>query len=125
MILLIVDDSPQMRHLIRGLVGDMADVVAECCDGAFALTAYSELLPDWVLMDVRMQQMDGITATRQIKSNYPEARVCIITSHDDAELREAAREAGAEDYVDKKDLFRLRQVLATSATRRRPTLKRF
>lgn len=112
MILLIVDDNPQMRRLIRSVVGDMAEAIAECSDGALALAAYAEQRPDWVLMDIRMHEMDGITATRGIKAVYPDAHVCIVTDHDDSELREAACEAGAEGYVVKEDLLRLRQVLS-------------
>ena len=112
MILLIVDDNQQMRRLIRSVVGDMADAITECCDGAQALAAYSESLPDWVLMDIRMRDVDGIAATREIKSSYPEARVCIVTDYDDRKLRVAAREAGAEGYVIKTNLLMLRQVLA-------------
>jgi CheY-like chemotaxis protein len=112
MILLIVDDNQQMRRLIRSVVGDMAEVITECCDGSLALAAYAESLPDWVLMDIRMPKVDGITATRQLKSRYPQAHVCIVTDYEDRELREAAREAGAEGYVVKEDLLSLRQVLA-------------
>ena len=112
MILLIVDDNQQMRRLIRTVVGDMAEAIAECCDGSLALAAYTESLPDWVLMDIRMQEVDGIAATREIKSSYPDARVCIVTDYDNKELRARAREAGAEGYVIKTDLLRLRQVLA-------------
>jgi CheY-like chemotaxis protein len=112
MILLIVDDNEQMRRLICSVVGDMAEAITECCDGALALAAYAEQCPDWVLMDIRMPEMDGITATRGIKASYPEARVCIVTDYDDLELRQAAREAGAEGYVVKEDLLMLRQVLA-------------
>ena len=113
--LLIVDDNRQMRRLIRSVVGDMAEAIAECGDGALALAAYTESQPDWVLMDIRMQEMDGIAATRVIKSSYPEAHVCIVTDYDDGELRAAAREAGAEGYVVKENLFLLRQVLAAVA----------
>lgn len=115
LILLIVDDNQQMRRLIRSVVADLAEAITECCDGAFALAAYSENLPDWVLMDIRMQEMDGIMATRQIKASYPEAHVCIVTDYDDKELRQAAYEAGAEGYVVKEDLSRLRHVLAVAA----------
>lgn len=115
MILLIVDDNQQMRRLIRSVVGDLAEAITECCDGAFALAAYTENLPDWVLMDIRMKEMDGLMATRQIKASYPEAHVCIVTDYDDSELRQAAYEAGAEGYVVKEDLSRLRHVLAVAA----------
>jgi len=112
MILLIVDDNQQMRRLIRSVVGDMAEAITECCDGSLALAAYAESLPDWVLMDIRMPQLDGITATRQLKSTYPQAHICIVTDYEDRELREAARDAGAEGYVVKEDLRKLRQILA-------------
>ena len=115
LLLLIIDDNQQMRRLIRSVVGDMAEAVAECCDGALALAAYAESLPDWVLMDIKMHEVDGIAATRQIKDSYPEAHVCIVTDYDDGELRQAAREAGAEGYVVKEDLLKLRQVLAVAA----------
>jgi CheY-like chemotaxis protein len=111
MILLIVDDNQQMRRLIRSVVGDMAEDITECCDGSLALAAYAESMPDWVLMDIRMPNVDGITATRQLKASYPQAHVCIVTDYEDRELREAARDAGAEGYVVKEDLLRLRQVL--------------
>jgi len=91
----------------------MAEAIAECCDGALALAAYAEQRPDWVLMDIRMPEMDGITATRGIKARYPEAQVCIVTDYDDLELQQAAREAGAAGYVVKEDLLMLRQVLAS------------
>ena len=115
MILLIVDDNQQMRRLIRSVVGDLADTITECSDGGLALAAYSAQLPDWVLMDIRMQEVDGIAATKEIRASYPEAHVCIVTDYDDGELRRAACEAGAEAYVIKEDLLRLRQVLVAAA----------
>jgi CheY-like chemotaxis protein len=104
-----------MRRLIRSVVGDLAEAITECGDGALALNAYTENQPDWVLMDIRMHEMDGITATREIKYNFPEAHVCIVTDYDDLELRATAREAGAEGYVVKTDLLVLREVLAAAA----------
>jgi NarL family two-component system response regulator LiaR len=115
MFLLIVDDNQQMRRLIRSVVGDLAESIAECCDGSLALAAYAEHCPDWVLMDIKMQQMDGITATREIRASYPMAHVCIVTDYEDVELRQAATEAGAEGYVVKGDLLVLRQMLAAAA----------
>ncbi len=115
MTLLIVDDNPQMRRLIRSVIGDMAEIIAECCDGELALAAYTEQRPDWVLMDIKMAEMDGITATQRLKAAFPEARILIVTDYDDADLRESARVAGAEGYVVKENLLGLRQMLAVAA----------
>ena len=114
MSLLIIDDNQQMRRLISSLVSDLASVIVECSDGAEALEAYTLHRPDWVLMDIRMKQTDGIAATREIKAAHPEARVCIVTDYDDPMLRAAARSAGACDYVLKDNLIEVRRVLAAT-----------
>jgi two-component system, chemotaxis family, chemotaxis protein CheY len=109
--LLIVDDNAQMRLLIKSFVDDIAESVIECSDGSEALTAYREQLPDWVLMDIKMGQEDGISATRQIKAAYPAARIMIVTDYNDSRLRRAARCAGACEYVVKEDLREARRIL--------------
>ncbi|HWO01840.1 MAG TPA: response regulator [Blastocatellia bacterium] len=111
MIVLIVEDNPSMRRLIRHMVAGVADEISECDDGAAACSVYGELRPDWVLMDIELGQINGITATRRIKADFPEARIIIVTSYDAPDLREAAREAGAMDYVVKDDLFSLRSIV--------------
>jgi len=110
---LIVEDDHGMRQLIKRLVHDVADSIFECSDGRQALATYAEHLPDWVLMDIRMEPMDGLTATRQITAMWPDARVAIVTSYNDKSLREAAHEAGAREYVLKDDLHLLRSILAS------------
>ncbi|HXG64495.1 MAG TPA: response regulator transcription factor [Blastocatellia bacterium] len=109
--LLIVEDNEQMRLLIKSFVSDIAESVIECSDGAEALAAYREHQPDWVLMDIKMGQVDGIAATRQIRAIFPSARIMIVTDHDDARLRKAAWCAGAREYVLKEDLLVLRRIL--------------
>ena len=109
--LLIVEDSQQMRREIKLFVSDLAEEISECGDGAEALAAYSAQHPDWVLMDIRMEKVDGLTATRQIKAAHPEARIMILTSYDDDALREAARMAGACEYVTKQNLLEVRRIL--------------
>jgi NarL family two-component system response regulator LiaR len=109
--LLIVEDNEQMRRMIVNLVRGMAVHTYECSDGIEALQAYTLYRPDWVLMDVKMKEMDGISATRQIKASYPEANIMIITDYDDVDLREAARSAGASEYVTKENLLDVRRVL--------------
>ena len=109
--LLIVEDNQQMRRMIKQVVGDLALQMHECGDGSEALPAYTRHRPDWVLMDVRMKEMDGICATRQIKSVFPEANIMIVTDYDDDALREEARLAGARAYVVKENLQDVRRIL--------------
>ena len=110
--ILIVDDNQQMRRMVKTLVSDLVECVFECGDGAGALSAYTEHRPDWVLMDIDLPQVDGISATRQIVAAHPEARIMIVTNYDDAGLRETARSAGACEYVVKEDLIEIRRILA-------------
>jgi DNA-binding NarL/FixJ family response regulator len=109
---LIVDDSQPMRELIKMTLAGVAEVVGECTDGAEALAEYRRLRPDWVLMDIGMKGVDGIAATRQIMAAYPQARILIVTDHNDAELRQAAYEAGARQYVVKENLLYILEILA-------------
>src|SRR5437879_925405 len=109
--LLIVEDNASVRRLIRSIVANRADEIHECADGVDALTAYSAYLPDFVLMDISMKGLDGITATRQIKAAHAAAKIIIVTDYDEAALREAARSAGACGYVLKENLFEVDRLL--------------
>jgi two-component system, NarL family, response regulator LiaR len=110
--LLIVDDSEPMRRTIKAIIADQVQEIFECDDGSGALAAYREHQPDFVLMDLKMAGMDGFAATRQIKELFREARIIIVSQWDDGPLREAARSAGAEEYVCKSNLLPLRRILA-------------
>jgi CheY-like chemotaxis protein len=109
--LLIVEDNDVTRSLLRRIVAGLANVIYECGDGAEALSAYAAHQPDWVLMDIRMRTLDGLQATRQIKAAFPDARVIIVTNYDDRESREAARAAGACEYVLKENLLDVVRIL--------------
>ena len=111
---LIVDDNAEMRRLLRGFVTRLAEAVYECEDGAEAVAAYAAehlTAADWVLMDIEMPRVDGLEATRQLKRHWPDARVCIVTSYDSPEWREAAGAAGASGYVLKEELHTVRGLL--------------
>jgi DNA-binding NarL/FixJ family response regulator len=109
--ILIVDDSEKMRGAIKSFVCGPSDVAFEAADGEEALAAYRAHRPDWVLMDVVMPGAGGIAATREIVRLFPEARVLVVTSYDDPVMREAARAAGARDYVVKDNLLDLRALI--------------
>lgn len=108
--LLIVEDNPIVRQIIRRMAVGIADEISECSDGIDALAQYAAEPPDWVLMDVRMPRLNGLQATRQIKAAFPAARIIIVTSFDEMGMREAAQQAGACGYVLKENLTDLRQL---------------
>jgi DNA-binding NarL/FixJ family response regulator len=111
--LLIVDDNAAVRRLIRSIVLPFASEIFECTDGADALSAYQTEGPDVVLMDIRMSEVDGIQATKQIKAADPTAKIVIVTDYDDDALRAAAMRAGACGYALKDNLLDLVRLLGT------------
>ena len=102
--ILIVDDDKRIRKMMTAAIADLATEVIECSDGDLALDAYARHLPDWVLMDLNMPNVDGITATYQIHLAYPYAKIVIVTSYDSTALRQAAESAGAVGYILKDNL---------------------
>jgi two-component system response regulator DegU len=115
--ILIVEDNPTVRRLIRRATSDIADGVVECEVGADSLDAYIAHRPDIVLMDVRMSRMDGLTATRRLLCEYPAAKVIILTDYNDDELRSAAGEAGAYAYALKHNLTELEDIILQTSSR--------
>src|SRR5262249_39572310 len=109
--LMIVDDSDDIRRMLRDVVADLADPIYECRDGREACDAYARFQPDWVLMDVSMTPMDGVAATHEITHAFPAARIVIVTQYDDVRFRNAARESGARGFVLKDNVFEVRRFL--------------
>ena len=109
--LLIVDDNAPVRRLIKSILLPLTHDICECGDGAEAVSAYLAQRPDIVLMDIRMNEVDGIQATRQITAVDPTARILIVTDYDDSELRRASMRAGACGYVLKGNLLELVRLL--------------
>jgi two-component system, NarL family, response regulator len=99
--ILIVDDHFILRMgLIASLktVGDLS-VVGEADNGAQAIQLYRHLMPDVVLMDLRLPDMSGVEATAAIHKEFPKARIMILTSHDLEEDIFRAFQAGALGYL--------------------------
>ncbi len=116
--LMIVDNDPDMRQVIRGIVARPEDEVVECTDGDEVVKAYDAFHADWVLMDIQMDRLDGLEATRALKGSFPDARVAILTQYRDIEYREEARSAGAEQYLLKDDLPAVRDALVSHSPSR-------
>ncbi len=110
---LIADDDVRIRRVLRLLLVGLADDVYEACEGGEAIAVCAAQHPDWVIMDISMKPLDGLRATEQIKSRWPEVRIIIFTQYDEPELRAEAMRLGAEAYVLKEDLYDLHDILST------------
>jgi two-component system, NarL family, response regulator LiaR len=98
---LIADDHPFVRHGLRTYLEtlDDMDVVGEAANGVEAVELAGRLLPDVVLMDLVMPELDGIGAIRRIRELAPSTKVIALTSFDDDEKVFPAIKAGAAGYL--------------------------
>ncbi|MCW3054266.1 MAG: two component transcriptional regulator, LuxR family [Chthonomonadales bacterium] len=97
--ILIADDHATVREGLTALLNPRhhLEVIAEAADGLEAVELYRRYRPDITLMDMRMPRMDGVTAIRAIVSEFPAARIIMLTAFDGEE--ENARQAGAKGFV--------------------------
>lgn len=98
---LIADDHTIVRSGVRLLLEAEADmeVVGEALDGREALDLAESLQPDVVLMDITMPEMDGLEATREIKTRFPQINVLVLTMHRSDEYFFEMLKAGASGYI--------------------------
>jgi DNA-binding NarL/FixJ family response regulator len=101
---LIVEDDALMRAGLRGVLdGDQAiEVVGEASDGRDAVHRTRVLQPDIVLMDIRMPEVDGITATRDVLAAFPHVKVVILTTFEQDDYIFGALSAGASGFLLKR-----------------------
>lgn len=98
---LIADDHPVVRAGLRDMLSAQPDldVVAEAVNGAEAVSLVDRLRPRVVLMDLRMPEVDGVTAIARIKGEHPEVQILVLTTYDsDADILPAV-EVGATGYL--------------------------
>lgn len=98
---LLVDDHQLFREGLAGLLDAQPDleVVGQAGDGLEALTLARDLQPALILMDIEMPICDGLEATRLLRSESPQARIVMLTVHDEEEKLFEAIKAGAAGYI--------------------------
>jgi DNA-binding NarL/FixJ family response regulator len=98
---LVVDDQPRARRSLKALLATWAQAgaVREAANGIEALQQMETACADLVVMDVMMPEMDGLTATRQIRSRWPNTHIVVLSMY--AQYAEDAISAGADAFLTK------------------------
>ena len=99
--ILLVDDHPLIRLGIRSILAADYEICGEARNGAEAVDKAAALIPDLILMDVNMPVMDGLEATRRIRSMLPNTKVVVLTLNDSRDLVQRADDAGAHAVLTK------------------------
>src|SRR5438477_15429 len=106
--ILIADDHEVVRRGVRSLLKSRADweVCGEAVDGRDAVQKAKELKPAVIVMDIGMPYLNGLEAARVIRKEVPQSEILILSQHEAAEMRPAALQAGAREYITKSDVAR-------------------
>jgi len=104
---LIADDDARFRQRVKELLASEPDleIIGEATDGYDVVCKARELQPDLVLMDVRMPQMSGLDAARQLKAEMPQLKIIILTLYELEEYQEAAKASGVDRFIVKQSML--------------------
>jgi DNA-binding NarL/FixJ family response regulator len=99
--LMVVDDHPSFRKGLTALIQSEPGmtVVAETGDGRTAVTLYTEVKPDVVLMDLRLPGFSGVETIMAIRKDFPEGRFIVVTTYNEDEDIYRAMQSGAQSYL--------------------------
>jgi two-component system KDP operon response regulator KdpE len=117
--ILIADDEPQIRRVLRATLAPQGYTIVEACDGEEALIKLRSNVPDLILLDMNMPILDGVAACRAIRA-VSDVPIIMLTVRSDEKDKVRALDAGADDYVVKP--FGIQELLARirAALRRLP-----
>ena len=98
---LVADDQELLRESLKIILSsnNNIEVVDTVCNGTEVLESINKNIPDVILMDVRMPEMDGVTCTKIVKERYPQVKVIVLTTFDDDEYIYDALRYGASGYL--------------------------
>lgn len=98
--ILIVDDAAFMRMMIKDILSKNGyEVVGDADNGARAIDRYKELVPDLVIMDITMPEIDGVTAVREIKKINADAKIIMCSAMGQQAMVIESIQAGARDFI--------------------------
>lgn len=112
--ILIVEDHVRMRELLKSILlihFESPIEFWECEDGNKAIELYHEAAPDLICMDIEINNLDGLEASRRILKDDPEANIIIITSHVTKAARERAAALNTKGFLSKDNLMEIRHII--------------
>ena len=102
---IVVDDHPSFRRSAKALLtAEGFEVVGEAVDGASAHAAAAELVPELVLLDIQLPDIDGFEVARRLLERQPELRIVLVSSRDSSQYGPLIEASGARGFVSKGDL---------------------
>lgn len=108
--IMIVDDNYRMRQMIKSAIQrniKQVTEIVECESGEDAVERYDTFSPDWVLMDIKLNDMNGLTAAEIIIKKDIQVKIIILTQYNEAVYKNKAKRIGARAYVLKDNLQEL------------------
>lgn len=113
--ILIIDDHALMRQTIKAVLAAPGVEFIEGADGDCAVKLCCDHHPDWVLLDIKMEPMDGIEAARKIRLLGLSTPIIVVTQYNDPALRAAAVSIGVSGYFLKDNLLQIRELIHAEA----------
>ena len=111
---LIVDDEAEIVDFLENFLKRFKIESEKAYNGKDAISVYQKVKPDWVLLDIKMPDMDGLEVLKELQKTESDLKVIMITGREDKESQNKAKKLGAKDYIIKPiDLEDLHQKINT------------
>lgn len=108
---MIVEDNVNFKKLIKKHFGESFTDIYETSNGVEAIEKYRKEKPDIVFMDINIIELDGISTTKKIINEFPEAKIVMVSQDNSPKIIKASKDAGAIEYVTKDDLSKLFEIV--------------
>jgi len=102
---LVVDENKDFRTYLRDMITDNNDQYLELTDALKLNSFYKKYIPDFVVIDLQMKQINGFKAAKKLIDEFPRAKVIILSGFDDERLRAKAEETAGTIFISKENLF--------------------